>query len=69
MEASLLAQAQSRVGTVLREKYTIERILGVGGMAVVYVATHRNRQSFAIKMLHPLLSLNPAIRARFLGEG
>ena len=69
MEASLLAQARARVGTVLRDKYSIERILGVGGMAVVYVATHRNRQSFAIKMLHPVLSLNPAIRARFLGEG
>jgi len=69
LEAEQMAHAQARVGTVLRDKYRIDRVLGVGGMAVVYVATHRNRQSFAIKMLHPVLSINPAIRARFLGEG
>jgi hypothetical protein len=69
MIAELRGQAQARVGTVLREKYRIDGILGIGGMAVVYVATHRNRQSFAVKMLHPFLSTNPAIRERFLGEG
>ncbi len=68
-EAELLAHAQARVGTLLRDKYRIERILGVGGMAVVYVATHRNRQTFAIKMLHPTLSGVGEVRSRFLGEG
>jgi eukaryotic-like serine/threonine-protein kinase len=68
-EAILVAQAEARVGQVLRDKYRIERVLGLGGMAAVYIATHRNRQAFAVKMLHPALSLNAAVRARFLGEG
>jgi serine/threonine protein kinase len=38
-------------------------------MAVVYKATHRNQAEFAIKMLHPELSLNEDMRTRFLREG
>ncbi len=38
-------------------------------MAVVYAATHRNAKRFAIKMLHPELSLNEDVRKRFLREG
>ncbi len=61
---------QARVGTVLQGRYLIERVLGMGGMAVVYEATHtRNRQRFAIKMLHPQASLQREIRERFLREG
>lgn len=63
------ANAQLRLGTVLLGKYRIERVLGIGGMAVVYEATHRNRQKFAIKVLHRELSINPDIRSRFLREG
>src|ERR1700730_3193067 len=65
----LLARAQGRVGTVLRGKYRLDSVLGVGGMAVVYAATHRNKKRFAVKMLHPELSLHPQIRIRFLREG
>ena len=68
-DAVAFAEPEARVGQVLRGKYRIERVLGVGGMASVYVATHRNRQSFAIKMLHPQLSVSLPVRARFLGEG
>jgi hypothetical protein len=32
--------AERRVGTTLRDKWTLERILGVGGMAAVYVGVH-----------------------------
>ena len=56
-------------GTVLRGKYRLDSVLGVGGMAVVYAATHRNKKRFAVKMLHRELSLHPEIRARFLREG
>src|ERR1700692_4497027 len=63
------AQASGRVGTTLRGKYRIERVLGVGGMAVVYAATHRNQAEFAVKMLHPELSSREDIRSRFLREG
>jgi len=44
-------------------------VLGVGGMAVVYAATHRNRKRFALKVLHPELSVRRDLRARFLREG
>ncbi len=62
-------RAQGRLGTVLRGKYRLDRVLGIGGMAVVYKATHRNQAEFAIKMLHPELSFNEDIRTRFLREG
>lgn len=57
------------VGTVLRAKYHLDRVLGVGGMAVVYAATHRNQKRVAIKILHAELSLREDVRARFLREG
>ena len=58
-----------RIGTVLRGKYRLDRVIGTGGMAVVYKATHRNHAEFAVKMLHPELSIVEDIRARFVREG
>jgi eukaryotic-like serine/threonine-protein kinase len=58
-----------RVGTWLRDKYHLDRVLGEGGMATVYAATHRNKKRFAVKMLLPQFSLHMDIRARFLREG
>src|SRR5580704_637432 len=65
----VLTLARARIGKVLRGKYRLDRVLGIGGMAVVYAATHRNKKKFAIKMLHPELSLRENIRTRFLREG
>jgi serine/threonine protein kinase len=61
--------AQKRVGMVLRGKYHLDAVLGMGGMAVVYRATHRNRAEYAVKMLLPEHSTNESIRRRFLREG
>jgi serine/threonine protein kinase len=64
-----LVRAEARIGKVLRDKWTIERLLGVGGMAAVYAGTHRNGKRGAIKILHLELSLDGDARRRFLQEG
>jgi eukaryotic-like serine/threonine-protein kinase len=62
-------QATARIGTVLREKWRLDALLGLGGMAAVYAATHRNGKHAAIKVLHPQAALVPDVKARFLREG
>ena len=62
-------RARARIGTTVRNKYRIDSLLGMGGMAVVYVATPRNQMEFAIKMLHPELSMSGDLKTRFLREG
>jgi serine/threonine protein kinase len=62
-------RAEERVGTVLNDKWTLERLLGVGGMAAVYAARHRNGARAAVKVLHADLSRQAEVRERFLREG
>ena len=62
-------QALARVGTVLRGKWKLDRLLDTGGMASVYAATHRNGSRVAIKLLHASLSQQEDLRSRFLREG
>ena len=68
-EDELTAQARRRVGTTLKNKYHLDSLLGVGGMASVYRATHRNRAQLAVKVLHPEFSQRADVRARFVREG
>jgi serine/threonine protein kinase len=67
--ADLLERAQKRVGTSLRGKYLLVRVLGVGGMAAVYEATHRNGARVAVKVLHREVAAIPEAKRRFLREG
>jgi serine/threonine protein kinase len=67
--ADLVQQAEQRIGTTLKGKWHIDRLIGVGGMASVYAATHRNNKRVAIKMLHPALSTLRSVRERFQREG
>jgi serine/threonine-protein kinase len=60
---------RERVGRTVRGKYRIDRVLGIGGMAAVYAATHRNNKRFAIKMLHDEFARNAEICRRFTREG
>ncbi len=50
-------------------KYTLDELLGFGGMAAVYRARHRNGHRVAIKVLHPEFAGSPEIRRQFFGEG
>lgn len=67
--SQLVEQANRRIGSVLCNKWTLERLLDVGGMAAVFAATHRNGNRVAIKMLHPVYARVDEIRERFLREG
>ena len=59
----------ARLGTLVKEKWRLDRLIGTGGMAAVYAATHRNGKRVAIKMLHPELARSTDVRTRFLREG
>src|SRR5512147_654189 len=61
--------AQQRVGQTLAGKWTIDRLIDIGGMAAVYQATHRNGKKVAIKVLHPAIAASADVRERFLREG
>jgi serine/threonine protein kinase len=63
------SQTRARVGDVLNDKWTLERLLGAGGMGAVYAGRHRNGARAAVKVLHRYLSLHADVRARFLREG
>jgi tRNA A-37 threonylcarbamoyl transferase component Bud32 len=63
-EASLL-----HAGDVLAGKYRILRLIGRGGMAEVYAATHEIlQQTVAIKILLPDVAANAGAAARFINE-
>ena len=67
-EDPLVAQCQTRIGALLSGKWRLEFLIGVGGMAAVYAATHRNGARAAIKILHPEFAGHQEVRARFLRE-
>ena len=58
----------ARVGAVIKGKWTVEGLLGVGGMAAVYAASHRNGQRAALKILHAEFAREKTICERFLRE-
>jgi serine/threonine-protein kinase len=60
---------RERVGNVLNDKWTLERLIGVGGMAAVYAARHRNGARAAVKVMHPDLSRHKEVCERFRREG
>jgi serine/threonine protein kinase len=62
-------EARVRVGRTLRDKWHLDALIDVGGMAAVYAATHRNGMRGAVKILHRHRSLDTDIAARFRREG
>ncbi len=60
--------AAKRIGTTLRDKWVLEELLGVGGMASVYAARHKIGRRDAIKILHKKVAESDQLRARFEQE-
>jgi serine/threonine protein kinase len=60
--------AAQRVGSVIKGKWHVDSLLGVGGMASVYAATHRNGQRAALKILHADFAREKGVVERFFRE-
>ncbi len=56
-------------GEWIHGKYQVERVLGSGGMGVVYATKRRNESRAAVKVLHPRFARDKTVRARFVEEG
>ncbi|HEX7480905.1 MAG TPA: protein kinase [Polyangiales bacterium] len=67
-EDPLVTQCRIRVGKLIGGKWRLDALIGVGGMAAVYMATHRNGSMAAVKILHEEVALNNEVRERFLRE-
>jgi eukaryotic-like serine/threonine-protein kinase len=63
------SQASRRVGQVIKARWHIDGLLGVGGMAAVYAATDLRGRRAALKILHGEGASDAAARERFLREG
>ena len=61
-------RARSRVGATIRGKWHLDALLGVGGMAAVFAASHRNGQRAALKILHADFARDRIVCERFLRE-
>jgi serine/threonine protein kinase len=60
---------ESLLGRTISARYRIEKVIGEGGMGVVYSAEHLHmRKRMAIKILHPEMSRLPEVVARFERE-
>jgi hypothetical protein len=64
-----LLSAEERLGTKLAKKYRLDRILGEGGMGVVFQAMdERFDRKVAVKFLHPQYAKEPEVVRRFINE-
>jgi eukaryotic-like serine/threonine-protein kinase len=68
-DSDVRRHAEGLVGRTLKGKWRLDSLIGVGGMASVFLATHRNGDRVAVKILHPAFAIQPSVRMRFLREG
>jgi len=69
LHKDIIERANARLGSVLKGKWRLDAVIGIGGLASDYAATHRNQARVAIKLLHPEVALDAEVTARFLREG
>ena len=63
------ASRELPVGTIISQRYRVEKILGRGGMGAVYSVQHVNTgELLALKLLHPALAENAQAVERFRVE-
>lgn len=68
-EHSPESEMSGLLGTLVSERYQVNRLLGVGGMGAVFEAEHVHMKKLvALKVLHPRLLINPEVVARFERE-
>ncbi|WP_129579248.1 MULTISPECIES: serine/threonine-protein kinase [Sorangium] len=67
-EEEEIRRLSARVGTTLHGKWRLDALIGAGGMAAVYAATHHVGHRVAIKILHPEGAVSRELRARFEQE-
>jgi serine/threonine-protein kinase len=67
--ATAAGDEAGRIGEVIADRYELSRLLGSGGMGVVYEARHKLiGRRFALKLLHPQLAQQPSMLTRFQRE-
>jgi serine/threonine-protein kinase len=64
----ILSRARRRIGGTLCDRYSLSRLIGLGGMGAVYAGVHRNGHSVAVKILHERFAANPEIERLFRRE-
>jgi len=63
------AEGLERIGMVISGRYLIRELLGEGGMGSVYLAEHTHmKKRVALKLLHPEMTDNAEVSARFERE-
>ncbi len=63
------APSDPLIGTLVGERYLVERLIGLGGMGAVYCAEHVHmRKTVALKVLHREMTVLPEVVARFEQE-
>ena len=61
--------SEERIGTLLAEKYRLDRIIGKGGMGVIFGAEHTwTGRQVAVKIIHPTLAEDKSLVERLLRE-
>ncbi|MCC7536850.1 MAG: protein kinase [Deltaproteobacteria bacterium] len=64
-----ILRPEERVGSVINERYRLDRILGKGGMGVVFAGTHTwTNRAIAVKLLLPQYAEDSAMLQRFFQE-